>query len=119
MRTFAAGATDVVNDVRLADVTYLVFAYGSGYDYFDGTTWRTSTKDAQFLVFWDDRLWGIDAAGQMWWSSALGTEEDEALLRSTVDELSQEDDAEGDLTRRGQCSELRGICHRSKQQENP
>ena len=80
LRTLANTATSAVSNFRLNDVLYIAFAYTSGYDYYNGSSWATSSKDATFLVFWDDRFWGIDNTGQLWWATTLGTEVDDAQL---------------------------------------
>jgi len=76
--------TDSVTWTAPNDTTYLVFAHydsnGSGYTYFDGSTWTNDTQDAQWLVTWDDRLWGITYGGQLWWSFTAGTEVTDAKL---------------------------------------
>jgi len=81
VRTLVAEATDEVNNVRLSGTVYMVIAQGSDYDYYDGTTFARSTKDAQFLAFWDERLWGIDSTGQLWWAIKPGTETNDAQLQ--------------------------------------
>jgi len=86
-------ATDRVTDsvvfTNAAGTTYLVFAHydenGSGYTYSsDGSSWTTDTTDTKFLTVWDERLWGISHAGQLWYatqnSSSIGTEENDAVL---------------------------------------
>jgi hypothetical protein len=78
--TLAAAATDEENNIRIENKVYMVIATGGGYLYYDGTTFATSTKDAQFLAFWDQKLWGIDSTGQLWWSASLGTETNSAQL---------------------------------------
>lgn len=50
---------------------YLVFAHrsdaGSGFTYTsDGRAFRSNPKDARFLTYWGDRLWGIDDDGTLW-----------------------------------------------------
>ena len=50
---------------------YLVIAHydssASGYTYTsDASSFSDDTKDAKFLTFWDDKLWGIDNTGQLW-----------------------------------------------------
>ena len=84
-----SGITDEVTDsVVFTDAlgaSYLVFAHydtnGSGYSYSsNGTSWTTDTKDTQFLVVWDDRLWGISYAGQLWSAASVGNENDDAVL---------------------------------------
>ena len=84
-----SGVTDEVTDsivfTNASGTSYLVFAHydsnGSGYSYStNGTSWTTDTKDTQFLTVWDERLWGISYAGQLWSASAVGTEHDDAAL---------------------------------------
>lgn len=84
-------ATDQVTDSILftdsLGVTYLVFAHydanGSGYTYSsDGSTWTTNTTDVQFLTVWDERLWGISNIGQLWYSTTIGTNVNDAVLPS-------------------------------------
>jgi hypothetical protein len=82
-------ATDQVTDsVVFTDgggTTYLVFAHydgnGSGYTYSsDGSSWTTDTTDTKYLTVWDERLWGISHAGQLWYATAIGTEINDAVL---------------------------------------
>jgi hypothetical protein len=82
-------ATDRVTDSIVftgADgTTYLVFAHydanGSGYTYSsNGSSWTTDTTDTQFLAVWDERLWGISYAGQLWYATTVGTEVLDAVL---------------------------------------
>lgn len=84
-----SGVTDEVTDsivfTNAGGTSYLVFAHydanGSGYSYStNGTSWTTDTKDTQFLTVWDERLWGISYAGQLWSAAAVGTEHDDAAL---------------------------------------
>jgi hypothetical protein len=84
-----SGITDEVTDsvvfTNASGTSYLVLAHydsgGSGYSYStDGDSWTTDTKDTQFLTVWDDRLWGISYAGQLWSAAAVGTEYDDAVL---------------------------------------
>ena len=80
LATLPGGATDAIT-FRMANVVYLAFATTGGYTYTsDGTTWTDDTKDALHLAFWDDRLWGIDNTGLLWWSSQIGSEQDDAQL---------------------------------------
>lgn len=77
--------TDTVTWTAPNSTTYLVFAHydsnGSGYSYSsNGTSWTTDTTDSKFLATWDDRLWGIDHTGQLWWSLTIGTEVNDAKL---------------------------------------
>ncbi len=84
-----SGITDEVTDsvvfTNASGTSYLVFAHydanDSGYSYStNGTSWTTDAKDTQFLTVWDERLWGISYAGQLWSASAVGTEHDDAAL---------------------------------------
>jgi hypothetical protein len=77
--------TDVVNFTARTGTSYLVFAHydanDSGYTYSsDGSTWTTDTQDTQYLTVWDERLWGMSYAGQLWYSSVIGTEVTDAKL---------------------------------------
>jgi len=79
----AAGLVDQVTDVLeftdRAGTSFLLFAHydsnGSGYTYSsDGSTWRSDNQATQYVTFWDDRLWGISNAGQLWYiTAALNT----------------------------------------------
>jgi hypothetical protein len=65
--------------------TYLVFAHydvnGSGYTYSsDGSSWTTDATDTQYMTVWDERLWGISYAGQLWYATTIGTEVNDAVL---------------------------------------
>ena len=82
-------ATDRVTDsvvfTNAAGTSYLVFAHhdtnGSGYTYSsDGSSWTTDAQDTEFLTVWDERLWGISNAGQLWHASVVGTEVLDAML---------------------------------------
>ena len=80
--------TDTVTWRTLAGETFLIFAHydsnGSGYTRFDGTDWNgggsADTTDTQYVAVWDDRLWGISNAGQLWYSIVAGTEVNDAKL---------------------------------------
>ena len=78
-------ATDSIVFTNAAGTTYLVFACydsgGSGYVYStDGSSWTRDTQATQFLTIWDERLWGISNAGQLWHASTIGTEVLDAML---------------------------------------
>ncbi len=77
--TLPAAATDVIN-VRMGGTEYIVWATTSGYTYYNGSTFVDDTTDAKYLAFWDDRLWGIDNTGQLWWAKDIGTEFNDAQL---------------------------------------
>ena len=60
---------------------YLIIAHTGGYTYTsDASSFTDDTTDAKFLTFWDDKLWGIDNTGQMWYASSIGTEVNDAKL---------------------------------------
>lgn len=81
LHTLPAVATDVIT-FRMAGTVYLAFATSGGYTYTsDGAAFVDDTKDTQFFTFWDDRLWGIDSTGQLWFSTAIGVETDDAQLQ--------------------------------------
>ena len=99
LTTLTDNATDSLN-IRMGGTEYLVIAYDTGYTYYDGTTWTASTKDAKYLAFWDDRLWGIDNTGLLWSSGTIGTTEDDAQLptpNSTVTNLFLARAPDGDI----------------------
>ena len=83
-------ATDQVTDsvvfTEAGGTTYLVFAHydsnGSGYTYSsNGSSWTTDTTyGTKFVTVWDERLWGISHAGQLWYATVVGTETLDAML---------------------------------------
>lgn len=78
---FPATPTDSIT-VRMGGTDYIVVAHTGGYSYFSSaTTVADKTTDAKFLAFWDDRLWGIDATGQLWYTLTIsGTPVNDAKL---------------------------------------
>jgi hypothetical protein len=81
LHTLPALATDVIT-VRMADTIYLIFAHTGGYSYTsNGSSWTDDTTDVKYLTFWDDRLWGIDNTGQLWYALTIGAEVEEAQLQ--------------------------------------
>jgi hypothetical protein len=90
--------TDSLNFTSDVGTNYLVLAHydttNSGYSYatvpsymldvpnnvYVNANWVNDTKDTKYLTEWDDRLWGISHAGQLWYSLTLGTEIDDAQL---------------------------------------
>ena len=84
LATPADQVTDTVTWRTLAAETFIVFAHydgnGSGYTRFDGSTWTSDATDTQYVTVWDDRLWGISYAGQLWYSIIAGTEVSDAKL---------------------------------------
>lgn len=80
LATLPAIATDSIT-FRLNNVVYLAFATTGGYTYTsDGSAWTDDTKDTLYMAYWDDRLWGIDNTGLLWWSSQIGSEQDNAQI---------------------------------------
>lgn len=74
--TLPAGstATDSII-ITLGGTAYQIFAGTTGYSYTsNGTTWTDDTQDTLLLADWDSRLWGIDAAGNIWYATTIGTE---------------------------------------------
>ena len=70
--SFPADPTDSIT-VRMGGTDYVVVAHGGGYSYFSSATTVTDkTTDAKFLTYWDDRLWGIDVTGQLWYTLTIG-----------------------------------------------
>ncbi len=83
--TTADQVTDSVIFTNAGGTTYLVFAHydsnGSGYTYYDGSSWTSNdSKDTKYLTVWDERLWGISHAGQLWYATSIGSEINDALL---------------------------------------
>ena len=80
--------TDSIVFTGADGTTYLVFAHydanasPGGYTYSsNGSSWTTDTTyGAQFLTVWDERLWGISYAGQLWYATTVGTEVLDAML---------------------------------------
>ena len=59
--------------IRMGSTDYVVVAHTTGYSYFSSATTVTDkTKDAKYLAFWDNRLWGISDAGQLWYTLTIG-----------------------------------------------
>ena len=80
LRTLGSSATDNIT-IRLSDVNYVIFAYDSGFDYWNGSAWATNTKDAMYLAWWNDKLWGIDKTGNLWYAATpAATPTDDAQL---------------------------------------
>lgn len=79
--TLPAVATDELHDVRLGGTVYMVIATSSGYTYTsDGSSFTDDAKNTEFLAFWDEKLWGIDSTGQLWFALAIGTEVNDAQV---------------------------------------
>jgi len=70
--SFPSNPTDSIT-VRMGDTDYVVVAFDSGYSYFSSSIVVTEkTTDAKYITFWDDRLWGIDGNGQLWYTLTIG-----------------------------------------------
>ena len=82
---FPAQVTDSLN-FTLGGTEYVAFASTGDYSFYDGSSFDDSGsgKNTLHLAFWDDRLWGIDNTGQLWYtstlSSTLSPEVDDAKL---------------------------------------
>tara|TARA_B100000700_G_scaffold157985_1_gene175255 strand:- start:1767 stop:3650 length:1884 start_codon:yes stop_codon:yes gene_type:complete len=74
-------ATDAL-EVRMGGTLYLVIAHTGGYTYTSGdaSSYTDSTRDTKYLAWWDEKLWGIDNAGQLWYATTIGTEALDAKL---------------------------------------
>ena len=78
--TLPAVATDAL-EVRIGGTLYLIIAHTGGYTYTsNASSFTDDTKDAKFLAFWNDKLWGIDNTGQLWHAASLGSETNDAKL---------------------------------------
>lgn len=74
-RTLTGTPTDVLN-LTITTTEFLVFAHTTGYESSSAVaTWAQSTKDAVKVAYWDNRLWGIDATGQLWYTFTVGSAE--------------------------------------------
>jgi hypothetical protein len=84
--TTADQVTDSVVFTDGSGNSYLVFAHydanGSNYTYYDASSWTTAANgiDTKYLTIWDERLWGISHAGQLWYATTIGTEVNDAML---------------------------------------
>jgi hypothetical protein len=78
--TLSQSAIDTIA-FTLGGTDYIAFAYTAGYQYSsNGSSWTDDTTDVKSFAYWDDRLWGIDNAGQLWFSVTIGTEVNDAKL---------------------------------------
>ena len=84
--------------VRMAGTDYIVVAHTDGYSYFSGSTAVSDVKysvdssltseNTKFFTFWDERLWGIDTNGQLWYTYTLGgAKVDDAKLPVEADSI--------------------------------
>jgi hypothetical protein len=80
LHDFPAQVTDSLA-FTLGGTSYIAFAHTGGYTYTsNGSGWSDIATDTLHIAFWDDRLWGIDNAGQLWFSITIGTEVNDAQL---------------------------------------
>ena len=80
LHTLPDRSSDAI-EVRMGGTLYLVIAHTGGYTYTsDASSFTDDTKDTKFLTFWQDKLWGIDNTGQLWYASTLGSETNDAKL---------------------------------------
>jgi hypothetical protein len=81
LHTLAGTVSDSLSG-RLGGTVYMVFFYSSGYVYTtDGSSFTASTVDVEYGTIWDDRIWGIDATGQLRWAfNPTGDWTDDAQL---------------------------------------
>mgnify|MGYP003147065068 FL=1 len=75
VRTLANSATDtavgLLHPSGTATLT-LVVATGSQVDYAtDSATWNRNDTDIKFVYFWNNLLWGMDVAGQLYYTDDL------------------------------------------------
>ena len=85
--SFFSTPTDSIT-VRMDTTDYIVVAQGdAGYSYFSSATTVVDKKVSDgfkattFIAFWDDRLWGISDAGQLWYTLTMGgTQVNDATL---------------------------------------
>lgn len=76
----ASYVTDSLNFV-LGGTEYAAFANTNGFSYSsDGSSWTDDATATIHLAYWDDRLWGIDKTGQLWFSTVIGTEVNDAKI---------------------------------------
>lgn len=74
LRTLLNAATDAKKGILYPSATpteTLVIATGSEVDYWDNSTWARNTTDIKFLVFWHNLLWGMNNAGQLYYTDDL------------------------------------------------
>ena len=108
--TFPGSPNDSLT-TRMGGADNVVVAHEAGYSYFASSTTVTNvsyaddatktTDGVKFIAYWDDRLWGIDSAGLLWYTLTLGgTKVDDAQLpvqSGYVTALFVGRDATGDL----------------------
>ena len=80
LQTLDANATDALS-ISLGGTNYMVIATTASYWHTsNASSFTQDTTNAKYLAEWDDRLWGIDADGQLWWAHTVGTEVNDAKL---------------------------------------
>ena len=88
--TIADLVTDSVVFTDASGATFLVLAHydtgGSGYTHTsNGTAWYGDGTDAKYLAVWDERLWGIDNTGQLWYTYSLTNDGTDSTTVETND----------------------------------
>lgn len=81
-----ANAVDMINIV-LGGTEYLVISETSQFEFTsNGTSFSTNGKNVLYFTEWDDRLWGIDAVGQLWYFTrgTLSTTETDAVNSALI-----------------------------------
>ena len=80
LQTLDGSATDALA-ISLGGTNYMVIATTFSYWHTsDASSFTQDTTNTKYLAEWDDRLWGIDADGQLWWAHTVGTEVNDAIL---------------------------------------
>ena len=88
--TIADLVTDSIVFTDASGATFLVLAHydtgGSGYTHTsNGTAWYGDGTDAKYLAVWDERLWGIDNTGQLWYTYSLTNDGTDSTTVETND----------------------------------
>ena len=81
LTTPASAAYDSIA-FTMGTTDYIAFAYGTGYEYSTDpdSSWTQGNRDVRSWAFWDDRLWGLDNTGYLWFSDVIGTEVNNAKI---------------------------------------
>jgi len=78
VRTLPNDATDAAKGILYPSGTAtetLVIASGADVDYATASdTWARNTTDIKYVVFWHELLWGIDNAGQLYYTDDLSSD---------------------------------------------
>ena len=72
IRTLLTVPTDSVVGL-VGGTEMLVYATGNEVDYYNASVWARNTTNIKYLVFHKDLLWGIDVAGQLYYTDDLST----------------------------------------------